>query len=137
MSGISQENLDLWIKELRTTTSEQAHGLLQDIEVDGYAADAFCCLGIYDRSQGIDYETAGYVRHDMESTRTKARSGLTIRCQDMLAEINDHWAHFGFPEIADLLDANRESLIATGDLPGDWYADHAHHIPGNILNPHT
>lgn len=126
--GMRPEDLDKWIAALRSGRYGQATGLLQDIDEDGYASNAYCCLGVLDTALGVNYEDEGLVKDDMERSRTNVPCGLLPTCQDVLAHINDDW-RFEFPQIAAMLEANRESLIAVGSFPRDWWADHAHHIP--------
>lgn len=141
--GIQATNLDKWIEFLRSGNYPQGTGALQvaefheanDTDDDEYYEyfNEFCCLGVYDKSQGIDYEALGCTKEDLETVTTRARIGLSDQCCCVLAEINDHWKGFGLAEIADLLDTNRDSLIAYGDFPRDWYGDQAHNLPEKLL----
>ncbi len=122
--GIKPEYLDKWIAALRSGQFGQGHGLLQDIDGDGYASNAYCCLGVLDTAAlGADYEREAMVLDDMETSRTTQSCGLLGSCQDILAHINDKW-NYTFGQIADMLDAERESLINLGTFPRDWWEDH-------------
>lgn len=127
--GIPEDELDAWIKDLRSGVVKQARGYLRIVEDDGEEdtvpnyLDEFCCLGVLDRSKGYRYPEHGLSKEELESSVPLVPCGLTTECTSALAHANDSWK-FTFIQIADMLDANRESLIATGDFPGDWWADH-------------
>lgn len=135
--GIKPQDLDNWIAALRSGLYGQCYGYLQKTDEepsedgDDYETaypvylNAYCCLGVYDVSKGISYKALNL--WDLKSTDTQADIGLTETCRNQLGSFNDVW-RFTFNEIADMLEANRESLIAIGDFPGDWYADHSHHL---------
>lgn len=121
--GIKPDILDAWIAKLLSGDYGQAHGVLQAIDEDGSAENRYCCLGLCDLALGINYEEQHLIKDDVEQSRTIGTSGLTPTCQDVLAAANDAWK-FTFQQIADMLQAERESLIRLGTFPRDWWEDH-------------
>ena len=123
--GMEPAALDAWIAKLREPGLEQCHGLLQAYEDE--FLPAYCCLGVYDFTQGYIYADHDYGYDDVEASRTYSESGLSNMTQDILAYFNDKGSEedpWDFPRIADLLQDQRDSLIACGCFSEEWLEAH-------------
>ena len=115
MNEIDEKLLDAWIARLRSGQHRQAKQALC-AEVPDSIEVGYCCLGVLDLERGVDLLDRMYnTSEDMETEMPVSGSnGLSTATRHVLAACNDEG--WNFHMIADLLERNRETLVACGCL---------------------